>query len=123
MAKPKPKPLRAKPIKKHKPRRAANGQLLPGECANLNGRPKGSKNRYSIAELWNAIKVVEKKKRKPLLQHYAEQAYAEPMILVSIMKKLLPDLKGIEGFVATFEASMTDELAKKIQGKLKERFE
>lgn len=118
-------PLTPKPNIKsmeQKPLRAANGQLLPGQCPNPNGRPKGSVNHYSIAELWRAIGVVEKRKHKKLLERFAEQAFDEPQLMTSIMKKLLPDLKAIEGLVATFESSMSDELAKSIQDKLKERF-
>jgi len=89
------------------------------------GRQKGSKNRYSITELWDAIKVVEgsRGKKKKLLVAFVEQAYDNPAIMVALMKKLLPDLKAIEGMIATFESSMTDKTAAAIQDKLKERFE
>jgi len=109
--------------KAHKPQRAADGKLLPGECGNPNGRPKGSKNHYSIAELWQAIKEVEGKKgKKKLLEVFVEQAYDNPTIMVALMKKLLPDLRSIEGMVATLEASMSDELAEQVQKKLRGRF-
>jgi len=88
------------------------------------GRQKGSKNRYSIAELWDAIKKVEGGKgKKKLLVTFVEQAYDNPVIMTALMKKLLPDLKAIEGMIATFESSMSDKTAAAIQDKLKERFE
>lgn len=111
---------KAKP-KGKKPKRAANGQLL--ECGNPNGRPKGSKNHYSIAELWGAIKEVESKGgKKKILTAFVEQAYDNPTIMIALMKKLLPDLRSIEGALGLFESTMDDELAKAIQDKLKERY-
>ena len=114
---------KTKKVKRDRPQRGSDGRLLPGQCGNPKGRPKGSKNRYSIAELWNAIKEVENKKgRRKLLVTFVEQAYTNPVIMTALMKKLLPDLKSVESLVASFESSMTDEMAQAIQDKLKERY-
>ncbi len=122
MKKKKKKAITSK-VKGHKPKRDSQGHILPGECGNPNGRPKGSANRYSLPDFWHAIQKVENQKgRKKLLEHFIERAYVEDSVLVALMKKLLPDLKSIEGFMATFESSMTDELAKSIQDKLRKKY-
>lgn len=122
MGKPKKKPTTRKPKTKprgQKPKRASNGQLL--ECGNPKGRPKGSKNRYSIAELWAAIQKVERKKKRKLLEAFVDQAYGNPTIMVALMKKVFPDLKSVEGILGILESSMSDELAEAIQNKLRKR--
>jgi len=106
----------------YKPKPGKPSRFPKGVSGNPDGRPKGSKNHYSIAELWHAIERVEKKKSKSLLEAFAEQAYDNSAIMTALMKKLLPDLKAIEGLVATFESSMSDEMAKLLQDKLKERY-
>ncbi len=95
---------------------------------NAKGRPKGSLNRYSIAELQQAIGKVEntkvgKKKRSALLVHYVEEAYKDNSVLISLMKKMLPDLKSIEATGGILVGSMDEDTAKSIQKKLKKRFD
>jgi len=66
-----------------------------GKSPNPVGRPKGSNKRYSIDELRNAIKKVEKVKGTTLLLHYIEKAFSDEKVLVSVMRKLLPDLRHV----------------------------
>jgi len=66
-----------------------------GETTNPVGRPKGSVNKRT--ELMNALKRVEKKKRKTIWAHFIEEAYKDRGVLIALMKKLVPDMKFIEG--------------------------
>jgi len=104
------------------PARDDKGHLLPGHTANRNGRPKGSKNKYSIKELMDAIKEVELETGESLLKVFVMKGYADKTVMIALMKKLLPDLKSIEGVMANFEASMEDEVAKSIQEELLQRY-
>ncbi len=89
---------------------------------NTKGRPKGSRNKFSIAELTNAIASVENRPdKKKLLVRFVEQAYKNPTVMIALMKKLLPDLKAVETTVTGFESSMSDEMAKSIRVKLRAR--
>jgi len=105
-----------------KPEKGVPSRFPKGTSGNPNGRPKGTKNKFSIAELADAIHTVEKKKKKKLLEYYVEQAFAEPQILISIMKKLLPDLRSIEGMLGVGTFTMSDEEAERIQNKLRQRW-
>lgn len=103
--------------------RSSDGKFKPGTCGNPNGRPKGSHNRCSIAELGEAIEKVQKSKkgRKAILVHFVERAYENDQVLISLMKKLMPDLRAIEAVLSSAD-SMPDNLAKLIQDKLRERY-
>ena len=63
-----------------------------GQTGNPNGRPRVG----AIAELNQAIAVVEKKKRRKLLEHFAARAFEDDYVLTALMKKKLPDLKAID---------------------------
>jgi len=104
------------------PERDHLGHIMPGHCLNAKGRPKGSKNKYSIKELMEAIKEVEVEKGESLLSTFVKKGYEDKTVMIALMKKLLPDLKSIEGVMANFEASMEDEVAKAIQEELLERY-
>lgn len=110
--------------KKKKPAiaRTSDGKFGKGVCGNPEGRPKGSRNKYSIADLHDAIKGVEEEKGKKLLTHFVEQAFEDKNVLVALMKKMLPDLKSVEALVADFRSAMDDEMAEAIRNKLLERF-
>lgn len=126
--KPKIKPAGQKvPIKKRKPvwkpKPGVPSRFPKGTSGNPNGRPKGTPNKFSIAELWDAIRQVEKtKNKKKILISFVEQAYNNPTIMIALMKKLLPDLRSIEGTLGLFESTMDDDVAKAIQDKLRERY-
>jgi len=113
----------------YKPKKGEPSRFPKGVSGNLNGRTKGSLNRYSIVDLFKAINKIEnaksksgKKIRKKILDTFVMQAYDNPALMTSLMKKLLPDLKSVESLVTSFETSMSDEMAEEIQKKLKERY-
>lgn len=60
-----------------------------GQTGNPNGRPP----KPEIEELRKAIKAVEKKEGKKLLEHFVGQAFRNDNVLVALMKKVLPDKK------------------------------
>lgn len=95
----------------------------PGQSGNPAGRKKGSTNRYSIGDLSAGIKKVEKKKHRKFIEVWVESAWGDATAMSRIAKFMLPELKSIEGVIATFESSMSDELAKAIQDELKSRYE
>lgn len=68
--------------------------FVKGKSGNPAGRVKGENPR--VKALLDAIKVVEKRKRKKLLTHAVEQAYKDKTVLVALLKKLIPDLKAVE---------------------------
>ena len=131
MAKKKTKKKTKKKVKKKKAtnekqkpkvKRTAEGKYPAGVSGNPNGRPKGSSNKFSIKELVQAIRDVEEERKMPLLKHFVNGAYDNPTVLIALAKKLLPDLKSIEGLLATYDATMTDEVAEAIRKKLLKRY-
>jgi len=89
---------------------------------NLKGRPKGSFNKFSIAKLQRAIKSIEYEKQEAFMIAWLKAAWGNTDAMSAIANYMLPKLKSIEGLVATFDASMSDDLAKGIQDKLRERY-
>ena len=63
-----------------------------GECPNPKGRP----TKPEIEELRNAIKTVEQKKKKSLLQHFTERAFENDNVLIALIKKFVPDKTSAE---------------------------
>lgn len=89
---------------------------------NKNGRPKGSKNKFSVAELQKAFeKAAKKNKGKTILEHLAEEAYSDSTLAVALMKKMLPDMRTIE-MIGALVTEMSSEEAKRIQEQLRKRF-
>ena len=64
------------------------------------GRPKGSKNKFSLAKLEEAIEAEEKiaqdNEDVGLFQKYVRMAYRNPQVMISLMKKFVPDKEKIE---------------------------
>jgi len=60
------------------------------------GRPKGSKNKLTLA-LQEAIKQVEKEKNKTLFRHFVERGFKSDNVLVALIRKLLADKTQVEG--------------------------
>lgn len=100
----------------------AKGHFVKGFVTNPNGRPKGSTNRFSIADLRKSIENVEKKKRKKFMEAWIESSWGDANAMSNIANYMLPKLRSIEGAIGLVESSMSDELAISIQQKLKERF-
>ena len=76
------------------------GQFIEGVSANPNGRPKGSKNKYTIDKLIEAIESEEalaKKEKAPgLFQMFARMAYTNPNVMISLMNKFVANKEKIE---------------------------
>ena len=68
-----------------------------GQSGNPKGRPKGTKNKFSIAALQKALNKAKKDHNGvSFLDHLASQAYGDTTLAIALMKKLMPDLKAIE---------------------------
>jgi len=67
----------------------------PGQSGNPKGRPK----KGHIYDLEKAVKKVSKAKGKKLWIHFVERAFDDDGVLISLTKKLLPDLKHVEGSI------------------------
>lgn len=66
--------------------RDKNGRFNSGNT----GKPKGSKNKLTLA-LQKAIEQVEKDKKKTLFKHFIERAFKSDAVLVATIKKLIAD--------------------------------
>jgi len=64
------------------------------------GRPKGSKNKFSIAKLEEAIEAEEELAKKEngvsVFQQFVRMAYTEPSVMIALMKKFVPDKSQTE---------------------------
>jgi len=91
-----------------------------GESGNPNGRPKGSANKYSIADLFHALNKVEKKEHKSILQHYCTRAFGDddPRVLLHLIERFLPSLKAIE-LSGGLDAMLSPEAAQAIQEEIR----
>lgn len=61
------------------------------------GNPKGRPPVPEIEALRQAIRAVQQKKGKTLLQHAIEESYKDNKLLVAILRKILPDLQSVSG--------------------------
>lgn len=68
-----------------------------GQSGNPAGRKKGTLT--EVGKLREAIKAVEKKKRKKFLTMIVEKAYEDSTMAKAVLGKLVPDLKHLEGDV------------------------
>ncbi len=71
------------------------GQFVKGHKLAI-GRPKGSKNKLTLA-LQEAIEHVEKDKGKTLFRHFVERGFKSDNVLVALVRKLLADKTQVEG--------------------------
>lgn len=96
-------------------KKAGNPNWTKGKGGNPGGRPKGSKNKFSIADLVKALnRAKEKNNGVSLLDHVCENAYKDNHLAVCILKKMLPDLKQVEALIDVEQvgyATLTPEQA------------
>lgn len=79
---------------------------------NANGRPGNP----AIKELENAIKKVQKRHNKTLMEHFVERAYKSDNVLTAITKKRVPDLSAIDmGFDQDKPLSISNVIEKAIK--------
>ena len=75
----------------------------PGESGNPDGRPKGPKS--ELAKLREAVREVEARRTikagRPisLYVHFVDRAFKDDTVLTALAKKLVPDLKQIDGSI------------------------
>ena len=66
-------------------------QFKPGNTLSQgHGRPKGSVSVHT--ELKRALERIEKKKRKPFLDHVVERAYQNDKVIPPVLDRLIPRL-------------------------------
>ena len=95
------------------------GAWSKGESGNPQGCPRNVLNLYELAA---AVRTVEKKQRKTLVQHFVERAFINDALLLGLFKKFIPDLASFDAFMAVCEDRLSDDTAKGIRVKLLERF-
>lgn len=78
----------------------ANPNWQKGVSGNPAGRPLGTKNKFSLADLQKSLdKAKENHGDVSLLDHVCDKAYDDNVIAIAILKKMLPDLKRMEAIV------------------------
>jgi len=74
--------------------RDKSGRFIEGISGNIKGKPPGSKNYLTLLE--RALKEYETEKGKSLFKRLAERAFISDQVMLSIVKKFIPDLKALE---------------------------
>ncbi len=98
--------------------RTSQGKLMTGSGSlNPRGRKKGD---TFMDEFRLAMRTVQRRKRKSLLEHFLEKAYSDNRVLIACVDRILPALKSVEVYGSV--GTMDEETAKTIQDKLKKRF-
>ncbi|HUV84264.1 MAG TPA: DUF5681 domain-containing protein [Methanosarcinales archaeon] len=68
-----------------------------GQINNPKGRPKGSKNKFSVAMLQKAFKkAAGQHEKQTILENLTLKAYSDPTLAIQLLKFLMPHLKQIE---------------------------
>lgn len=88
---------------------------------NNKGRPKGSKNKFSIAELQQAMKNCEKRERMSFMEAWIECAWGNPGDMATIANFMLPKLKSIEQIIVPGESTEGRKRNLEIQRVLQDR--
>ena len=75
--------------------RDKKGRFAEGISGNLKGKPPGSLNYTTLLD--KALKEYETETGKDLFKRYVERAYVNDRVLISLMKKFIPDKTHTEG--------------------------
>lgn len=67
-----------------------------GQSGNPRGRPKG---KTSKADLEKAIVAYQKKHHKNLLSHFIKRAFENDKVLITLIKKFIPDMQHVQADV------------------------
>jgi hypothetical protein len=89
-----------------------------GHSGNPYGRPVAPRGELNDAFI-EAIKQVEKNKKKNILAHFVERALLDDTVLINLMRKLLPDLKSLDALIGVIEDRMAPDEAAKIRESLR----
>lgn len=76
--------------------RNEKGQFVEGVSANPEGRPTGSKNKFSMAKLEKAMEDVEKELNKDIFKRFVEMSFYNPGLMIALMRKFVPDKSSQE---------------------------
>lgn len=127
----KSKPVSTKRVKPRKPAKSSKSTVknkvnpyryVKGQSGNPAGRKKGSKNKFSVTDMKNALeKAAIKAGYTSTYAYVAERFFADDHVLTAIMKKVLADLKSMEQITIAAD-SMSKQKADDIRKKMKERF-
>ena len=83
------------PDKTEGKQKALKPQLYkPGVSGNPAGRPKGTRNYATLLE--EALNEYETETGRNILRRYIERAFTNDRILISVIKKLIPDKQQLE---------------------------
>ena len=71
------------------------------------GRPKNSKDKYSVASLKEAFDKAEVKVGMSIYDWLALEAYKNPQLAIALLKKTIPDMKQVE-VIKKYEGGYSD---------------
>lgn len=80
--------------------RTGNPNWVKGKAQNPAGRPKGTKNKFSLAHLQRAMEKAKKTHSgQSLIESMCERAYTNDHVAIAILRKMLPDLRQVDAIV------------------------
>lgn len=103
----------------------AAARFKPGQSGNPAGKKKGTKNKYSIADLFHSLQKVEKKEKQTLLTKYCERAFRDddPRVMLHLIERFLPALRAIEMSGDIGIGMLPQEALKSIQEELRNNYD
>ena len=111
-----------KPVKNRPIAGKRNTKYVKGQSGNPKGRPKGSKNKFSVKNMKEALdREALKAGYASTYDYVAERFFADDHVLTAIMKKVLADLKSIENIAISADPVESRKKSFAIQQKLAER--